>query len=77
MLNGIAQLGIVFFGIVSLILITKNNRWGFIHGLLSEFFTIIASILNPQSGILVLSSVQALIWIYAIYKWFILNDKNA
>ncbi len=75
MLDGLMQFGIAVFGIVSLILIAKNNKWGFIHGLISEFFTIIYSIVNPQVGIFMLSMVQSVVWIYGIYKIFYLNEK--
>lgn len=75
MLDNFMQFGIVVFGIISLILIAKNNKWGFVHGLIGEICTIVYSIVNPQLGIFMLSIVQATVWIYGIYKIFFLNEK--
>jgi nicotinamide riboside transporter PnuC len=76
MIDGLVQVGIVVFGVLSLVLIARKNPWGFVHGLIGEFLTIIYTVVNSQFAILALAMIQAFIWGYGIYKWFYLNDKT-
>ncbi|MFH1248642.1 MAG: nicotinamide mononucleotide transporter [archaeon] len=66
----ISQLGIVFFGIIAMILVARKNKWGFIFGLLSQPFFIISAIISHQIGLLILSIAYTFTWAYGIYTWF-------
>ncbi len=66
----ISQFGIAIFGISSIILVARKNKWGFVLGLLSQPFFIITSYINKQWGIFILSLVYTISWIYGIYMWF-------
>ncbi len=70
MIEHIAQVGIATFGSISLFLVAKNNRWGFVHGLISQFFFVISSFIDKQTGVLLLSLIEIIIWSYGIYRRF-------
>ncbi len=45
----IAQVGIVIFGAIAIILVAKKNKWGFVVGLLSQPFWFITSFIAWNS----------------------------
>jgi len=71
MIDQVAQIGIVAFGTVSLFLVAQNNKWGFVHGLISQVFFIISSVLHGQAGVLLLSIMEIFLWTYGIYNFFL------
>jgi nicotinamide riboside transporter PnuC len=66
----IAQSGLAFLGIISIILVARKNKWGFVFGLLSQPFWFITSFLNGQWGIFILSIFYTVSWTYGVYEWF-------
>lgn len=71
MLDFVAQIGILMFGTLSLFLVAQNNKWGFVHGLISQVFFITSSVINHQVGVLMLSIMEILLWTYGIYNFFL------
>lgn len=76
MLDAIAQIGIAIFGITSILLVAKKNKWGFVVGLLSQPFYFITVILNEQWGIFIAAIFYTVSWIYGIYEWFFRTKKK-
>ncbi len=70
MLEVVTQGGVFLFGTISLLLVAKNNKWGFVHGLISQFFFLITAQQHRQVGIFLLSFIEAFLWSYGIYRWF-------
>jgi nicotinamide riboside transporter PnuC len=71
MIDHLAQVGILAFGSTSLLMVARNNKWGFVHGLISQFFFIISSVINKQTGVFLLSFIEIFLWTYGIYNWFL------
>lgn len=75
MLEFISQAGILLFGTSSILLVAKNNKWGFVHGFISQFFFIFTAQQHRQMGIFFLSMIEILLWSYGIYCWFFKKQK--
>lgn len=75
MLDTIAQIGIVVFGLTALILVAKKNKWGFVIGLISQPFFLITSYINKQWGIFFIAVAYTFVWGFGIYEWFF-KGKN-
>jgi len=69
-LDALSQFGIMLFGISSIILVARKNKWGFVLGLISEPFWLITSYLNRQWGVFILAAIYAGTWAYGTYNWF-------
>ena len=76
MIDAISQIGIFVFGILSVILIAKKNKWGIVCGLLSQPFWFATSILHHQWGISLINLVYTGSWVYAVYNWFKKDANN-
>jgi len=76
MLDTIAQVGIALFGVASVLLVAKKNKWGFVLGLLSQPFWLLTSYLNNQWGVFFLSIIYTFSWVYGIYNWFYKESKQ-
>jgi len=72
----ISQIAIFIFGVASIILVARKNKWGFVLGLLTQPFWFVTSFLNEQWGIFFLSFVYTISWIYGVYKWFSDSKKE-
>ncbi|MBI2589542.1 nicotinamide mononucleotide transporter [Candidatus Berkelbacteria bacterium] len=70
MLETIAQLAIFGFGISSIVLVARKNKWGFVFGLLTQPFWIYTAFINEQWGIFFVSFAYAASWSYGVYQWF-------
>ena len=70
MIDIIAQIGISFFGILAIILVSRKNKWGFVFGLLSQPFWFITAFINQQWGVFFLSIIYTCSWLYGIHEWF-------
>ena len=70
MLDTISQVMIAVFGITSITLVAKKNKWGFAIGLAAQPFYYITSIVNHQWGLLIATTGYTISWIYGIYEWF-------
>ncbi len=70
MLDVVAQIGVSFFGILAIILISRKNRWGFVFGLMSQPFWFITAFINQQWGVFLLSVIYTCSWLYGIQEWF-------
>lgn len=75
MLDLTSQIGIFVFGVLSIILIARKNKWGFVFGLLSQPFWYITAYINQQWGIMLLNLFYTVSWIYGIYEWFWKEEK--
>jgi hypothetical protein len=74
MLDQISQFFIFIFGITSIILVARKNKWGFVFGALAQPFWFLTAFLNEQWGVFFVSFAYAASWIYGIYEWFF-KDK--
>ena len=75
MLDTISQVGIFVFGVSSIILIGRKNRWGFVLALLSQPFWFYTAYIHQQWGILAANCVYAASWLYGFYGWFLKKEK--
>lgn len=76
MIEMISQIAIFTLGALSIILIAKKNRWGFVLGLASQPFWILTSFMNQQWGVFFLSLIYTGSWILGIYEWFFKNSSS-
>lgn len=72
----IAQIGVTVFGVTAIILVSRNNRWGFVIGLISQPFWLLTSLLNKQWGVFILTLFYVFSWSYGIYQKFFKEEKN-
>jgi len=72
----IAQIGIVFFGISSILLVALKNKWGFVLGLVSEPFFFLTAVINHQWGLFILTIGYTFSWSLGIYIWFFRKHKK-
>jgi len=75
MIDIIAQIGLVIFSEIAIILVAEKNKWGYVYGLLSQPFWFISSYMNKQWGIFILSIIYTGTWMYGCYTWFF-RDSN-
>lgn len=75
MLDTICQFGIIIFGLLSIFLIARKNRWGFVFGLLAQPFWFITTYTNQQWGIFLLAAAYTVTWAYGIWEWFFKKEK--
>jgi len=77
MLNAIIQFCIFLFGVTSIVLVSRKNKWGFVVGLCSQPFWLLNSFINKEWGIFLVSIAYTVSWSYGIYEWFFKkNEKN-
>jgi len=76
MWDTISQVAIFIFGVSSIVLIAKRNKWGFMLGLLAQPFWYITSYLNHQWGIFFVSFAYTASWLLGIYEWFYKNKNK-
>lgn len=76
MLDIISQIAIFVFGVTSLILITKKNKWGFVIALLGQPFYFFTSYENKQWGLFLVTLVYTFIWAYGAHEWFSKKKKK-
>ncbi|MBP9727936.1 MAG: nicotinamide mononucleotide transporter [Candidatus Moranbacteria bacterium] len=76
-LDIIAQVGITVFGVGSVFLLARKNKWGTVLGLLSQPFWFATAIINDQWGIMILNVVYSATWIYGVYNWFFSDKAGA
>lgn len=69
-LDIVAQVGVGILGLLAILLVSLENKWGFVCGLLAQPFWFMTSYLNHQWGIFFLTIVYTGIWIFGCYKWF-------
>jgi nicotinamide riboside transporter PnuC len=69
-LDIIAQIAVGVFGLAALLLVSLENKWGFVVGLMAQPFWYITTYLNHQWGIFFLSMVYTGTWAFGCYKWF-------
>lgn len=77
MWDTISQIAIFVFGISSIVLIAKRNKWGFVLGLAAQPFWFITSFVNEQWGVFFVSFAYMISWLYGIWEWFIKDKKKA
>ncbi len=72
----ISQIAIFMLGSTAIVLIARKNKWGFVAGLLSQPFWFFTAYTNEQLGILLVSVIYTITWIYGIYEWFFKKNKE-
>jgi len=75
MLDTISQVAIFIFGVSSIVLIARKNKWGWVLALCAQPFWFITAYLNKQWGVFLVAVVYTASWIYGIYEWFY-NSKT-
>ena len=75
MLDAISQIGIFVFGVSSIILIGRKNRWGFVLALLSQPFWLYTAYIHRQWGVTLSAALYSASWAYGIYEWFFKKEK--
>lgn len=76
MLDEIAQVGIVVLGTVSILLVAKKNKWGFVVGLLSQPFWLYTAYIHNQWGSFLVSIIYTFSWAYGIHEWFYKKGRS-
>jgi nicotinamide riboside transporter PnuC len=71
-----SQVFIAIFGIASVTLVAKKNKWGFVFGLLAQPFWFITSFVNEQWGVFILAIIYTGTWTFGIYEWFYKDKKK-
>jgi nicotinamide riboside transporter PnuC len=72
----IAQIGVTVFGVTAIILVSRNNRWGFVIGLISQPFWLLTSFINKQWGVFFLTVIYVFSWSYGIYQQFYKKENK-
>lgn len=76
MLWDLASQGVIFtFGLASIILVARKNKWGFIFGLATQPFWFITSYLHQQWGVFFVTIAYTASWAYGAYNWFVKSPK--
>lgn len=76
MWDTISQFAITVFGVTSIILVAKKNKWGFVLALIAQPFWFITSFLNHQWGIFFVSFIYTGSWLFGVYEWFFKDKKT-
>ncbi|MFA6039644.1 MAG: nicotinamide mononucleotide transporter [Candidatus Peribacteraceae bacterium] len=71
----IAQISISIFGAISVFLVARNNRWGWVMGLAMQPFWLITSYQHEQWGVFFVSFLYLGTWAYGTYRWFFLKKE--
>ncbi|MDD4902522.1 MAG: nicotinamide mononucleotide transporter [Patescibacteria group bacterium] len=75
MWDNISQAVIFVFGVLSIFLVAKKNKWGFVCGLLTQPFWFITTFINHQWPIFFLNFLYTATWIFGVYEWFYKDKK--
>ena len=75
-LDAVSQIAIALFGLSSIFLIAKKNKWGFVLALIAQPFWFITTYIHEQWGIFALSFVYGGTWLYGFYQWFFTDNKK-
>lgn len=75
-LDTVSQIAIALFGLSSIFLIAKKNKWGFVLALIAQPFWFITTYIHEQWGIFALSFVYSGTWLYGFYQWFFTDNKK-
>lgn len=77
MLDIIAQVWIVVFGVLAVWFVSRREKWsrmGFVFGLISQPAWIVTSIINEQYGITALALWYSYSWGQGIYNNFLRKE---
>ena len=75
-LDAVSQIAIALFGLSSIFLLAKKNKWGFVLALIAQPFWFITTYIHEQWGIFALSFVYSGTWLYGFYQWFFTDNKK-
>ena len=70
MIDNICQVAIFVLSPLSMIMVGRKNKWGFVVGLASSPFWLWTTYSHDQWGMFLNSVFYTGIWIYGIYQWF-------
>jgi nicotinamide riboside transporter PnuC len=72
----ISQIAIAVLGVLSIFLIAKKKRIGFICGLVVQPFYFYTSLQNHQWGLFIATFFYTGSWIYGAYQWYFRNGGD-
>jgi len=75
-LDAISQILLSIFSITAIILVARDNKYGFILGLISQPFWFITSFINKQPGVFIANIFFTLSWIYGIERHFFRKKRK-
>lgn len=75
LLDFVSQIAVAVFGVSSILLVAKKNKWGFILGLLAQPFWFATAILHNQPGVFLVAIAYTLSWAYGVYEWWFKDKK--
>lgn len=73
-LDTVSQYALFILSVLSMFLVARKNKWGFVVGLASQPFWIFTAYVNEQVGVFLNTLVFICFWIYGIYRWFFVAD---
>lgn len=76
MFDQFIQTAILVLTVTGVILIARKNKWGIVSILLAQPFWFIASYVNGQWGVFLVTVVVTISWSYGVYNWFYNEDKS-
>ena len=76
MIDAINQAIIFVFGAASVFLLARDNRWGFVFGLIPQPVWLYLSYESKQWGVLLLCLICSVNWVYGIYRHFWMPKKE-
>lgn len=72
----ISQVCIFIFGVGSIILVARKNKYGFVLGLISQPFWYITAFEHQQWGVFLLNFAYTFSWAYGAYIWFLKDEAK-
>ncbi len=74
MLDTFSQIAIFLFGITSIFLLGRKNKWGMVAGLAAQPFWFITTYLHEQWWLFLVTILYTGVWISGIRTWFAVKD---
>ena len=75
-LDAVSQIAIALFGLSSIFLLAKKNKWGFVSALVTQPFWFATTYIHKQWGLFAMSFVYAGLWLYGFYEGFFTDNKK-
>ena len=69
-LDVVAQIGMVLFSVTAIVLVARQNRWGFVFGLFAQPFYLATHLIHSQWGGVACTMAFTASWLYGIYLQF-------
>jgi hypothetical protein len=72
----ICQIMITVLGVPAIFLLARDNKYGWLCGLLSQPFWFYTSYVNEQWGVFLLSFAYGFNWVYGFYRHFLKSGSR-